>query len=333
MSEIATPEKFPLPGKSEKTEEIPEEYDGFTAEMIKTEEKINIPVEIEHSVRKRDNRIKNIRECSFSETVFHYRIINSEGLDVSEKGTIYTVSISPVAEENGNSQIVWGFTQSRYLKEIDLDGIIEETVKNATGLLKAKPINTTELPVLFPPYAFSQILQAFYPAFSGEFLIKKKNILNIGDIAGVQHLNITDDGRIFNGVMTRKYDDEGTPTQKTKIIKNGIMENFLHSIYTAVSVGKKSTGNGFRSSYRDIASVKPSNLFVETGNRDINYPDRYFYVVEMLGLHTANPVTGDFSVGVSGFVMKGDEIFQPVMGVTLSGNFFEMLKSIIHIGR
>ncbi len=330
MSEVADVEEFTLPERV--AEQIPEGYDSFTAEKINLEEKINIPVEIELSIKKRDSRIKNVRECSFSETVFFYRIINSEGLDVSEKGTVYTVSISPVAEENGNSQIVWGFTQSRYLKELDLDKVVDETVKNAVNLLKAKPIKTTKLPVLFPPYAFSQILQAFYPAFSGEFLIKRKNRLNIGDRAGVEQLNITDDGRIFNGIMTRSYDDEGTPTQKTPIIKNGTMENFLHSIHTAAAVGEKSTGNGFRNSYKDTPSVKPSNLFVEKGNREINYPDRYFYVIEMLGLHTSNPVTGDFSVGVSGFIMERNDIVQPVTGVTLSGNFFDMLKQIVQIG-
>ncbi len=332
ISRISSPEEFIPFKKLEKIEQTLEEYDSYTAEKIKAEEKINLPIEIEYSLRKKDSRIKNIRDCSFSETIFQYKIINSEGLDISEKGTIYTVSISPVAEENGNFQIVWGFTQSRYLKDLDLDGTIEETVKNAINLLNAKPIQTTKMYINFPPYAFSQLLEVFYPAFSGEFLIKNKNKLNIEDKAGVETLNIIDDGKLLGGIMTRSYDDEGVPTKKTYIIKSGIMKNFLHNLYTASQVKAESTGNGFRNSYKDLPSIKPSNLFVDKGNKKINYPDRYFHVVEMLGLHTSNPVTGDFSVGVSGFIVENGEIVQPVNSVTLSGNFFELLKSIIQIG-
>ena len=330
---ISTPDEALFFQKPVKTDLIPEAYDAFSSEKLDITEKMLKAVEIERAIKTKDSRIKNVRDCTFSETVFSYSLINSEGLDISEKGTVYTAMASAVAEDRGDSQIAWGFTQSRYLKELDINGIADEIVLSALSLLGGKPIPTASLPVLFPPYSFSQMLEAFYQAFSGEFLIKGKSYFEDKKDQKVASslISIVDDGRLTHGIMTRNFDDEGTPTQKTQIIKNGVFKSFIHNTYTAKLSGEKSTGNGFKAAFKEPPQVYPSNFYLQKGT-GIKIESKTFKVIQLLGLHTANPVTGDFSVGASGVLIDGKGFSQPVTGVTLSGNFFQMLKDIIQVG-
>jgi PmbA protein len=332
LMKISTPDENLIFQKPVNTQKV-EYYDSYTAEILGDAEKILKAVEIERAIKTRDIRIKNVRECSFSETVFRYSLINSEGVNITEKGTVYTAFASAVAEENSDSQIAWDFTQSRFLKDLDIQFLAEEISGNAVSLLGAVPIETVSIPVLFPPYAFSQILEAFFPAFSGDFLIKGKSFFENRYDTPVAYsgFSLIDNGRLKNGVMTRSFDDEGTPTQKTALIEKGVFKGFLHSLYTATASREKPTGNGYRTSFKDIPSVRPSNFYVETGD-GIKIERESFKVIEMLGLHTSNPVTGDFSLGVSGLIIDKSGIVKPVRGVTLSGNFFEMIKNIVQIG-
>ncbi|SNZ03117.1 PmbA protein [Persephonella hydrogeniphila] len=332
LLKISTPDEnlsFQKPVNTEKVEY----YDSYASEVLDSDEKILKAIEIERSIKTKDIRIKNVRECSFSETIFKYSLINSEGVNTTEKGTIYTAFASAVAEERGDTQIAWDFIQSRFLKDLDIEFLADEIVSNAVSLLGATPTETKSIPVLFPPYAFSQILEAFYPAFSGDYLIKGKSYFEDKKDTPVacSDLSIVDNGRLAKGIMTRSFDDEGTPTQKTVLVEKGIFKNFIHNLYTSSVSGEKPTGNGYRSSFKDSTSVKPSNFYVESGE-GIKIKNDTFKVIEMLGLHTSNPVTGDFSVGVSGLIINEKGIVKPVRGVTLTGNFFEIIKNIVQIG-
>ena len=330
---ISTPDEAIFFQKPVKTDLIPEAYDTFCVERLDIKEKILKSVEIERAIKTKDSRIKNVRDCTFSETVFIYSLINSEGIEISEKGTVYTAMASAVAEDKGDSQIAWGFTQSRYLEELDINGLADETVSGAVSLLGGKPVPTTSLPVLFPPFSFSQMLEAFYQAFSGDFLIKGKSYFEDkkDQTVASPYVSIVDDGRLINGIMTRNFDDEGSPTQRTQIIKNGVFKGFMHNTYTAKLSGENSTGNGFKTSFKEPPQVYPSNFYLQNG-KGIKIESKTFKVIQLLGLHTSNPVTGDFSVGVSGVLIDEKGLFQPVTGVTLSGNFFELIKDIIQVG-
>lgn len=313
--------------------DIIEMYDTFAAERLSAEEKLNQPVYLEEKIRKADRRIKKIRECSFTEEIVRYRIINSNGVDLSEKGTYYTLTASVVAQNNNDSQIAWGFSQARFLRDLNLDVFAQEVVNDAVSLLGAKQIPTTTGRILFTPYSFSQILEAFFPVFSGETFIKGRSILEgkEGEKIAPEFFVLIDDGRLKNGVGTRSFDDEGTKTKKNYIIKNGIFEGFLHSIYTGNAAGKKSSGNGFRSSFKEPPSVRASNFCLESvGN--LKTSGKIYKILQILGLHTANPVTGDFSVGISGVVIEDAHPVGAFTGVTLTGNFFDMLKKISGIG-
>ena len=311
----------------------PEIYDKYSAENLTDAEKSQIALEFEEKIRSKDSRITNVRNCSFIEKISEYTLINSNGVEISEKSTSYTIMAAAIATGEKDSQIAWGFDSSRFLSDLDIDRTAEEMVHNAVSLLGAKPIPSQVIPALFPPYAFTQILEAFFPVFSGESLITGKTYLKdkLQEKIAPDFVTLIDSGLLSRKIGSRKYDDEGTPTQSTEIIKNGVFQTFLHSIYTANKTSSIPTGNGFRNSFKDTPSVQPSNFYLANGSQPVKPEGKYFKVIEMMGLHTANPVTGDFSVGATGMLIQ-DEYEYPVSGITISGNFFELLGDIVQIG-
>jgi PmbA protein len=138
------------------------------------------------------------------------------------------------------------------------------------------------------------------------------------------------------GTASAPYDDEGTPTGETAVIKNGILRTYLHDSYTAKKGKKTSTANAFRSSYMSQPSIQPTNLYVRPGSvtKDeiLSGVSKGFLVTSIMGAHTINPITGDFSVGFSGFFIDNGRISKPVRGMTLAGNMLDVLSHIEDVG-
>lgn len=321
-----------VPAKVEKIEY----YDTFAVEQLSEREKVYKAIEIEEKAYQQDERIKTVRVASFQETVIEKGILNSEGVLINEKGSIYSSNIAVLAKDKNDSQIAWNTTSSRFLGELNIEDMVQEAVNNAVSLLCAKPIKTQKIPVLFPPYAMTEILYQFFPMFSGENLVKGKTVFkDLGNKSLFpEDLIIVDDGRLHKGIGSFTYDDEGVPTKETVIIGEGKFQNFLHSLYTAKKTGEETTGNGKRD-FKNLPEVGITNFFIKNTNKNTKeyLKDKtYFKVIELIGLHTADTITGDFSVGATGVLFVKGEPVQSVKEVTLAGNFVNLLKDIVFIG-
>lgn len=138
------------------------------------------------------------------------------------------------------------------------------------------------------------------------------------------------------GVATSPFDDEGIPKRRTVLVKDGILSTFLYDSYTARKDKAASTGNAIRSSFKALPSVGITNFFLEKGGTRreelIASTDKGLYVMEIMGMHTADPVSGDFSLGVNGLWIERGEFSFPVHGVTIAGNVLDLLNSIDAIG-
>ncbi len=331
----------------------PDEANGFAEQIIETEkveyfdtvatkispsEKAEKSIELEKLVKSKDERIKRVRSSSFSETIFEKGIFNSFGLEILEKGTIYSAMVSAVAEQNGDSQIAWSYTASRFLEDLDLKSIADEATFVALSLLNSTTIKTKVMSVVLSPYISAQFLSTFSSAFTGDALIKDKTLFKGKENKSVasELINIIDNGRLKKGIATTTYDDEGTPTKENVLIKDGIFKGFLHNLYTAKKLNIDSTGNGSRSGFRSLPHVNTTNLYIENGKTPLedilkNY-DEVFYVTDVMGLHTADPISGEFSVGASGILYSKGEYFRGIRGVTIADNFLSILNKVSAVG-
>jgi PmbA protein len=129
------------------------------------------------------------------------------------------------------------------------------------------------------------------------------------------------------------WDAEGTPTKRVDFVRNGTLEAFAYDLKTAYRYGKTSTGNAVRGGFGGLPVIGHHNFIVDGPRRAVD-DERVLYVHNVVGAHTANPMSGDFSVELSNaFWMEGGEFEVPIRSAMLSGNVFELHKEIAGLGR
>lgn len=322
--------------KLEKTKEI-EYFDTF-AVNLPVEYKIEKSIELEKIVRQMDDRIKLVRNSTFIENVYEKYIVNSLGLKIREIGTVYTALVSAVASDEKDTQIAWGYNSKRFLSDLDLSEIAREVIYNSTSLLGAGSINTKNMPVIFPPQAMVELLETFSPAFLGDSLVKGKTALKgkIGEKVASQEITIVDNGIFENGLASSSYDDDGIAKRKTVVVDKGIFKTFLHNLTSAKKSLSQTTGNSTRPDFKVLPSTGITNFYIESSNQKIddilNSYDEIFYIIDLMGLHTADPISGNFSLGVNGLIISKGEVVKAIRGAAIAGNFLDILNRVVAVG-
>lgn len=319
------------------------EYAGldlFDPEIERTPlpEKIELAKEIERQARASDRRIKITESCSYGDSRYVVALANSRGVAASYYGASCGASIFVVAVEGEESQTGFGMASCLKMAELDPVKIGREGAERAVRLLGARRIPTQRAPVIFDPYVTASFLGVIAPALAADAVQKGKSLFRgrIGEVVASSEVTLIDDGRLPGGVASAPFDGEGVPTGRTVLIENGTLQRFLHNTYTAAKEGIRSTGNGARGSFKVTPEVGTTNFYLAAGDRTpedlIREVPRGLYVTDVLGMHTANPISGDFSVGVVGLWIENGEFAGPVRGVAIAGNMIGLLKSIEAVG-
>ncbi len=264
--------------------------------------------------------------CEVVSEIQDVKLINSNGLVAEERGTV----IGVLVEVKYGDATAYEFESSRK-KDIEFSTITGKSAEIARESSGGGEIDGEINDVILSPHAVNSLFSnVLYPAFSGEAVIKGRSPLSDKLSEEISPgLTLTDDGTYERGLFSSSFDDEGTPEQKTPIIKNGILENFLYDFTYGMKAKTESSGNSFRENYSSQPYIKPTNVIVEHEDctRDVFY-DKAIYVHTFIGAHTANAVSGDFSLeGRNAFIIRNGER-RPVKSVMLYGNIYEILKRI-----
>lgn len=311
---------------------VPDEYTSFSVpksykhpkgmfyeSVINLSEKELIDALFEMAEILKENKITTV-SGGVSNSYDHSRIVNSNGVDVEEKNTFYSGSIAGI--NNGE-------TAYDYLTKNNIFDV-KELAENVVEFLKNPNAIKTEFTgnIVLDQRALNSLLSyTLIPAFNAENVQRNRSVLkdNLGEEVFGEKITIEDDGTRDYSLYSSVVDGEGTPTQKTILVENGVLKNYLYDIKRANIEGKESTGNGNRG-YSSLPTVSPSNIVIEPVEKIESF-NEYLYINTLIGTHTANPVTGDFSVEISNsYIIKNGEK-TPVKKGLLSGNIFEILKT------
>ena len=302
------------------------------------EEKIDFTLNLEKEAKSLDPRIKGVRKASFTEGIFEVGVRNSFGVDFGYEGTYYTAMIATLAQEGEDSAISWEFRGERRFSKLSVEDIARDVVFKSVSLLNPKPVGTKVMPVLFFRESFAMLMDAFSSMFLGDALVKGKTLLKDreGESVASDTLTVVDDGTREEGFLTAPYDAEGVPHSRKVVIEKGVFKGFLHSLYTATLTGCEPTGNSERSGFRSLPSSGITNLYVEPGERSLeellSMEDEVLVVLDLMGLHTADPVSGEFSLGASGVLYRKGKPVHAVRGVTVAGNILDLWNKILAVG-
>ncbi len=272
-----------------------------------------------------------VTESGFSASAGRSLILNSNGVSIENNGTGFGISLSVTIQKNGEVATAYNSASSRFY---DLDGekLANEVCDLAKSSLNSKPIETDNYNVVLDYYAATGLLQTFITAFDGENVARGRSILKdkIGSEIVNPSLSIIDNPLLEKGMNTTRCDGEGSVSETTELIKDGVLNSFIYDIYTANKEGVKTTSNGYRGSYLSTPMISPSNLeFKFDEMKDLSEIKKGVLTTSVLGAHTANPISGDFSVEANNaFKIENGEITEPINKAMISGNIFEIMKQV-----
>lgn len=302
------------------------------------EEKIERAKHLEVAARSTDPRIRKVRKAAYGETTGTVAICNHTGLRLSYQKTLVSGSISVVAEQGEDAQVGWDYGFSPFFEQLDMDAIGTAAARRAVDMLGARPLKSMQVPAILPPWVGSDVLQVLSASFMADNVQKGKSMLGgrTGESLFSPHVTIVDDGLYPCGMASSPFDDEGSLHDRSVLVQGGVVQGFLHDQYTANKEDRRSTGNAGRHGISAPPAVEATNFYVQKGptetDRLLSSVDEGLMVTDMMGLHTANPISGDFSVGATGLWIEKGEMAFPVRGIAVSGNLIELFKNVDGVG-
>lgn len=308
-----------------------------SAQRLSFEEKTDLATKAEAAALQSDSRITNSEGGDFSDQTSLVVYANSHGFCGSYQTSSCSLSVSPIASENGMMQRDYWYAVKRKFHQLDTPEAVGKTAAVRTiRRLGARKVRTTEAPVVFDTETASSLLSHLFGAVSGHAVYRGTSFLigQLGRRIASEAVTVHDDGTLPSALGSRPFDGEGLPTRKTTVIEKGMLKSFLLDTYSARKLSLTSTGNASRG-VGDAPGVGPTNFFLVPGSFSpeeiIRSVTSGLYVTDLIGFGV-NPVTGDYSRGASGLWIENGEITHPVEEITIAGNLKEMLMNIEMVG-
>lgn len=310
--------------------------DALTA--FPTEAKIDLALELERRVRGGDPRITGVRSAGYGDGAGEAAVATSTGIGAWGRGTSCSLGVSALAEDGGDTQIGSGSDGAREPADLDVDAVVTDAVDRATGLLGATQPPSETVTIVLEPRLAASLLGIVGGMLSGERLIRGRTPFadRVGETIASPRLTLVDDPTDPRSFGADYHDGEGLATRPNPLITAGVLDGFLHNAYTARHVGSVSTASAVRS-YRSRPGVGAQALSVEPGDRSpedlVAELDTALVVQSLTGLHSGvNAVSGDFSVGADGVLVRGGQEAGPVREVTIASTLQRLLLDVVAVG-
>ena len=292
----------------------------------------------EDAARAFDKRIANSEGATFSRTAGGFAVVLSSGFHGGYRGSYQSLSVVPVAEdEGGKKRRGFYWTARRFLADLE-DGrsVGEEAARRTLKKLGARKVPSCEAPVIFDQDAARAMLGLFSGVVMGGGIWRKSSYLagREGTQVASELVTITDDPLLPRAPGSRPFDGEGLSSRKNVVVEKGILRTYLLDSYSARKLGKEPTASASRGSSGGVGESTSNFLLSPTTTKaaDIVAGTKTgLYVTEMMGFGF-NAVTGDFSRGASGFWIEEGKLAFPVSEVTISLNLDDLLKRIDAVG-
>jgi len=274
-----------------------------------------------------DKRIDNSEGGTLSTYKSDFIYANSLGFMGGYPTTRHSASVTMIASNKSGMQRDYWYSVARSKDRLETPASIGARAGRRTvSRLNAKRIATADMPVIFDSTVSPSLIGAFVGAVSGASLYRKASFLmdSVGTQVFAKSISIAEDPFVPHGLASGPFDSEGVATVARDVVKDGVLQGYFLSSYSARKLGLASTGNAGGN----------HNLIVSHDDIDLaallKKMGRGLYVTETMG-HGGNGVTGDYSLGAAGFWVENGEIQYPVEEITIAGNLRDMFKSIVAI--
>lgn len=304
-------------------------------EKISTKDIEQFLIQLEKYALSINPKIKKVNYCGFAMGSSEKIIKNSKNLELTSKENICYVYLSVIAQDGKTIKTGSDFQIGRDFFKLDYKEIALNAVNKALAKLETKTLKTTPEFCVIENLAFASLLGAMSNIFSAEAV--QKNISKfknkLYEKVASSSVTLIDDPYLKNGINNSSFDDEGVPTIYKEIIQEGVLKTYLYNLKTANKDNVNSTGNGQKGSYKGSIGISFFNLFIKPSEKSFDFMIKQIkngvLITDFAGLHSGlNSISGDFSLAGEGFIIKNGKIDKALNQITISGNFFELLKNI-----
>ena len=263
-------------------------------------------------------------ESSFTQNKSNFILANSEGFCDGYKTSSFTASSVTVAKDENSMERDYEYSCKCHLEDLeDAEKLGKLAADQTIRKLSPKKIGSEKISIIFDKRIAKGILSAFASAISSSAISRGTSFLKdkINQKIFADSINVFDKPDILKGLGSRSFDNEGVKTDTLKLVDNGILKNYLIDTYNGKKLSLKSNGR----------CGGASNLYFENGSMSykdlLNSSSKSLYITETIG-HGSNIVTGDYSVGATGFLVENGEFKYPINEITIAGNFKDMFQNI-----
>jgi PmbA protein len=303
------------------------------------DDKVAFAIALDSATRGADPRIKTVEEAVYADSDLEIAIANSTGVCGAYRRTDAWCYALAIATENEDTEVGFEFGLGRGLAGLDAEDVARKAARRAVEVLGARKIPSRRMPVVFDPFTAGQFLGVLGSVLTGEAVQKGRSLFagRLGETVASSELTLIDDGAIPGAPGTSPWDAEGVPSQRTEVIKDGLLSSFLYDVVSARREGRASTGNASRGSFKVPPRPAPTNMvFAATGqtvDSVLRDAGDALLVQDFHGVHSgANPISGDFSVGATGMLLKDGAPGQPVKEITIAAPMLDILKGVVAVG-
>jgi PmbA protein len=306
---------------------------------VPTADKVALAVELDAATRAIDPRVRGVESTAYGDAAVESAVATSLGIEVAHRRTMCSCSASAMAGQGVDTRTGSGFSIARTFAELDPERAARDAAERAVRLLGAAPIPSQRLPVVLDPLVTRSLVSIVAGALSADAVQRGRSLFvgRDGEEVADGFITLVDDPTNAESFGAASHDAEGVPTRPVPLIERGRLAGFLHNTYTARRGGTVSTGSAVRGGFKSPPGVGARAVALVPGPLTVDEilaaAGTALYVQSVSGLHSGtNPVSGDFSVGADGLMVRHGTFAEPVREITIASTLQRMLHDVVHVG-
>jgi PmbA protein len=335
---VADEDEFAAPPQPSEFEALPGLSDPSVGEW-EAARVADLAIAVERTALESDPRLVAVEMAVYADSDEQVAIASSAGVAGEYETSSCYAYLQALAEGEGARETGFGFGLARGPRGLDPEAIGAEGAQRALEMIGAGKPASRSCPVVLDETVAASFVGLIGGGLSARAVQRGRSPLagRLEEEIASELFVLHDDGRALEGPSSAPFDAEGVPCRRTPLIEGGRLRSYLYDTYSANREGVASTGSAARQGYRSLPSVSASNLIVAPGSHSreqlLAAAGDGVYVNDVAGLHSGvNPVTGVFSVGASGRIIRDGELAEPVREFTIAGELVAMLGAVSAAG-
>lgn len=303
------------------------------------DDKVAMALELEQMVRRGDARIRQVDQASYSDYAARAAILSTTGIRAEYARTGAYVSVSAIASDGDEDQTGWGLSAGRAPHELVIADAAADAIRRSTRMLGATKAPSAKLTAVFDPRTAATLFGIIAGSLSGEAVVRGRSLFanRLGETVGSSQITLIDDPTDPRHFSATPYDGEGLATRRNVLIENGVLRQFVYDTVSARRAGTVSTGSAQRGGIAGSPSAGCRAVQLVPGTMSqgeiLAAVGEGILVESIMGVHSGvNPISGDFSVGITGIMIRNGQLCEPVREVTIASTLQRMLLDVLYVG-